>query len=252
MKVKKGEIQLLIAVIGILIAVATYFLVYTKYNEESDAIELQNTSLASKVATLQVLDERKADYISATEKMKNYITSFENRYPADILPEDSIMMINTLEGMTRTTVASIAFGESSEVVYAADHTQTADVTETDTASTDTTGDISAENVADTTVTSSPITTEAAAYADTHLYEVPLSISIECTYNDFKGLVRYIYNLQERKSIHGISIGYNAETGMLSGSMNLSSYYLQGSDKIYSEPNISGVGLGVDTIFGNME
>ena len=244
MKVKKSEIQLLIAVIGILIAVATYFLVYTKYNEKSDALESQNASLASQVATLQVLDERKADYIAATEKMRNYITAFENRYPADILPEDSIMMINTLEGMTRTTVASIAFGEGSEVAYAAAQT-------TDTAATDTTSADGSE-ASGTAAVSSPITTEATTYADTHMYEVPLSISIECTYNDFKGLIRYIYSLQERKSVHGISIGYNAETGMLSGSMNLSSYYLQGTDKIYTEPDISGVGLGVDTIFGNME
>ena len=84
MKVKKSEIQLLVAVIGILIAVCTYFLVYAKFNEKSDALESQNASLASQVATLQALDERKADYIAATDKMRNYITSFENLYPADI------------------------------------------------------------------------------------------------------------------------------------------------------------------------
>lgn len=33
MKVKKSEIQLLIAVIGVLIAVCTYFLVYSSFNE---------------------------------------------------------------------------------------------------------------------------------------------------------------------------------------------------------------------------
>ncbi len=243
MKVKKSEIQLLIAVIGILIAVCTYFLVYTKYNDLSDTLENQNMTLSSQVSTLETLDQHKEEYIAATDKMRNYITSFENRYPADILPEDSIMMIKTLEDATRTTVASIAFGTDSEVVYAAAQTANATATE-DTAAT--------EGTSDATQTSGPITTEAATYADTHMYEVPLSISIECTYNDFKGLVRYIYNLQERKSIHGVSIGYNAENGMLSGSMNLSSYYLQGTDKIYTQPNINGVGLGVDTIFGNMD
>ena len=243
MKVKKSEIQLLIAVIGILIAVCTYFLVYTKYNDLSDTLENQNTTLSSQVSTLETLDQHKEEYIAATDKMRNYITSFENCYPADILPEDSIMMIKTLEDATRTTVASISFGDDSEVVYAATQTANATATE-DTATT--------EETSDTAQTSGPIITEAAAYADTHMYEVPLSISIECTYNDFKGLVRYIYNLQERKSIHGVSIGYNEENGMLSGNMNLSSYYLQGTDKIYSQPNINGVGLGVDTIFGNMD
>ena len=93
MKVKKSEIQLLIAVIGVLIAVCTYFLVYSSFNEKSDALEAQNVTLSSQVATLEILDQRKADYIEATGKMQSYITNFENRFPADILPEDSIMII---------------------------------------------------------------------------------------------------------------------------------------------------------------
>ena len=101
MKVKKSEIQLLIAVIGVLIAVCTYFLVYSSFNEKSDALEAQNVTLSSQVATLEILDQRKADYIEATGKMQSYITNFENRFPADILPEDSIMMVKTLEDYTR-------------------------------------------------------------------------------------------------------------------------------------------------------
>mgnify|MGYP006950971550 CR=1 FL=1 len=131
MKVKKSEIQLLIAVIGVLIAVCTYFLVYSKFNEKSDALEAQNVTLSSQVATLEALDQRKADYIEATGKMQSYITNFENRFPADILPEDSIMMVKTLEDYTRTEVANIAFGSEAEVVYtpAADAaTTTADAT----------------------------------------------------------------------------------------------------------------------------
>ncbi len=115
MKVKKSEIQLLIAVIGVLIVVCTYFLVYSSFNEKSDALEAQNVTLSSQVATLEALDQRKADYIEATGKMQSYITNFENRFPADILPEDSIMMVKTLEDYTRTEVANIAFGSEAEV-----------------------------------------------------------------------------------------------------------------------------------------
>ena len=58
MKVKKSEIQLLIAVIGVLIAVCTYFLVYSKFNEKSDALEAQNVTLSSQVATLEAFARR--------------------------------------------------------------------------------------------------------------------------------------------------------------------------------------------------
>ena len=103
MKVKKSEIQLLIAVIGVLIAVCTYFLVYTKFNDLSEGLEAQNTTLASQVATLEILDQRKTDYLDATEKMQAYIIGFENRYPANILPEDSIMMVKNMEGRRSPT-----------------------------------------------------------------------------------------------------------------------------------------------------
>jgi len=243
MKVKKSEIQLLIAVIGVLIAVCTYFLVYSSFNEKSDALEAQNVTLSSQVATLEILDQRKADYIEATGKMQSYITNFENRFPADILPEDSIMMVKTLEDYTRTEVANIAFGSEAEVVYtpAADAaTTTADTTATDAAATT------------TTASTSPVSTDGTAYADTHMYEVPLSISISCTYDDFKGLVRYIYNQQERESIQGVSISYNETDGMLTGNMTMNTYYLLGTDKVYSSPYIPDMQMGVDTIFGNVE
>lgn len=249
MKVKKSEIQLLIAVIGVLIAVCTYFLVYSKFNEKSDALEAENATLSSQVATLEILDQRKADYIEATEKMQSYITNFENRFPADILPEDSIMMVKTLEDYTRTEVANIAFGSEAEVVYtpAADAaTTTADAT----AATDTTATDAAETT--TTASTSPVSTDGTAYADTHMYEVPLSISISCTYDDFKGLVRYIYNQQERESIQGVSISYNETDGMLTGNMTMNTYYLLGTDKVYSSPYIPDMQMGVDTIFGNVE
>lgn len=243
MKVKKSEIQLLIAVLGVLLAVVTYFLVYAKFNDMSETIETQNASLRSQVSTLEILEQRKADYLEATEKMQSYITGFENRFPADILPEDSIMMVKTLEDYTRTDVANIAFGTEAEVPYAA---------ETPAATDGTAAASDATATADTTVTDSPVTTEGTAYADTHMYEVPLSISIECTYDDFKGLVRYIYNLQERKSIQGVNISYNEAVGMLSGNMTLNTYYLLGTDKVYSEPDIPAMGMGVDTLFGNVE
>ena len=236
MKVKKSEIQLLIAVIGVLIAVCTYFLVYSSFNEKSDALEAQNVTLSSQVATLEILDQRKADYIEATGKMQSYITNFENRFPADILPEDSIMMVKTLEDYTRTEVANIAFGSEAEVVY----TPATDTTTTDAAATT------------TTASTSPVSTDGTAYADTHMYEVPLSISISCTYDDFKGLVRYIYNQQERESIQGVSISYNETDGMLTGNMTMNTYYLLGTDKVYSSPYIPDMQMGVDTIFGNVE
>ena len=50
----------------------------------------------------------------------------------------------------------------------------------------------------------------------------------------------------------MNISYNDADGMLSGNMNLNTYYLMGTDKTYSAPYIPGMPMGVETIFGNVE
>ena len=57
---------------------------------------------------------------------------------------------------------------------------------------------------------------------------------------------------QARSGEGVNISYNDADGMLSGNMNLNTYYLMGTDKTYSEPYIPGMPMGVETIFGNVE
>jgi hypothetical protein len=52
------------------------------------------------------------------------------------------------------------------------------------------------------------------------------------------------------SVDGVSISYNNQNGELTGSMSLSTYYLLGTDKLYSEPFIPNMKMGVETIFGD--
>jgi hypothetical protein len=52
------------------------------------------------------------------------------------------------------------------------------------------------------------------------------------------------------SVEGVSLGYDNSTGALSGSMSLNTYYLLGTDKLYSEPYIPNMRMGVETIFGD--
>lgn len=49
----------------------------------------------------------------------------------------------------------------------------------------------------------------------------------------------------------MNISYNGDDGKLSGNMNLNTYYLLGTDKVYGEPYIPDMSMGVQTIFGNV-
>lgn len=232
MKISKKDIQLLIALAGILIAAAAYFFVFTKFMDKAEVLEQENITLSSEVSRLEALDAKKDTYLAHTTEMKAYITEFENQFPADILPEDSIMTVKAMETATQTSVSSISFGTAAEVLY------------------DQNGQASADTTQTTEETSKVSTT--TVYADAHLYEVPLGISIQCGYEDFKSVIRYIYGQQNRMSVDGVNIGYDAATNQLTGNMTLNTYYLLGTDKVYTPTDLPSTRLGVDTVFGNID
>lgn len=249
----KQEIQLLIAFLGILLAVIVYYFVYSKYNEKSDALELSNNTLQTEVSRLLILNNKREDYISETSRMQSYIKEFESKFPSAILYEDSIMMVKNMEDSTRTSISTISFGAQTPVVYVAQNQDSASLSEL--ADPNTAELAAADAVANgtpaATANNSVISTEQTVYADTTLYEYPLGLTLECTYDDFKGLIRYIYAQQERMSVKAVNISYNSETGSLAGDMTLDTYFLIGTDKAYTEPKIPAMDMGVDTIFGNV-
>ena len=53
--------------------------------------------------------------------------------------------------------------------------------------------------------------------------------------------------------HGVLLLVLNHAGdMLTGNMTMNTYYLLGTDKVYSSPYIPDMQMGVDTIFGNVE
>jgi hypothetical protein len=244
------QIQILIGFIGILLVVVTYFFVYKKYNEKSASIESSNSALQAEVTRLQTLDSNRETYLSETDRMQSYIKDFESKFPAYTLPEDSIMLIKNMEDATNTEISTISFGGQTPV--------TVDVSESGDSSLSSLADPNTEEMAaadaaagGTGAVTTTSTVQPTQYSDTTLYENPLGITMACTYDDFKGLIRYIYAQQERMSVKGVNISYNRETGALSGDMTLDTYYLIGTEKTYTETKLPSISTGVDTIFGNI-
>jgi Tfp pilus assembly protein PilO len=232
-KANKNQVLVLIGLLGVAIAVLVFYFVYKPNIEKAETKEAENKVLAEEVARLETLYNQMPEYREETQKLQSENREFEGKFPADIRYEDSIMTVQTLEDSTRTQVDSIAFGGVVAVPYTASgseegSTEQASSTESNTESED---------------------SDVVIY-DTTMYQVPLNISINCTYDDFKGLITYIYSRTERMSVEGVSISYNHENGELSGSMSLNTYYLLGTDKLYSEPFIPNMSMGVETIFGD--
>ena len=230
MKTQKNKILFLIGFFGVFIAFITYMYVFIPYQDKADLIVMQNTQLQTEVTRLETIASNKAKYEQEIQTMRTKIEGFINLYPADILPEDSIMFVDGMEDVNGVSVSSVGFGGASEVVYPGQVTL-----------------LATETVANSDVEQP----KDVASMDLHMYKIPLSLNIATEYYDFKDLIDYVYEYEDRMNLSAISLSFDHNTGGLNGSITLDTYYLLGGNEAYEESFIPSMKLGVDTVFGNI-
>lgn len=237
MKAKKSEINILIMLIGILLAVLSYFVVYSKFTEKRDTLVAENAKLQSEVDALQQLADNKQFYIDETNRMDNEIQDILSGFPGEVRAEDHVMYTAGFEAMFPDTiwVKGLDIGDT-ELVHIATAEQAAPV-----------NDAVVEDTGDGTANDAVVA--SGGLKDTvFLYSSPFKMSYKITYRSFKDVVQLILQSDERMSIQKISLGYDGESGCLAGSLEATVYTVTGTDYIYKELDIPGVRTGVADIF----
>lgn len=245
MKLKKSDISLLIAAVGVIIAVATYFLVYTKCNEKTDQLNAANAQLQTEVDYLQDLADHKQQYIDDTAAMQADIDEIIAKFPASYKPEDEILYTKDLEENYDVTIANVSFGGYNPIEVAAVAAETVSV------------DAPAEGeAAPAEGEAAPVEGEAApaeaVAPQKTLYSSPVSVSIVTSYNSIKDIITKITTDQDRKSIESLSLAFDSESGDLTGAMQFTMYSMTGTDKQYTSPDVSGVNFGTGNIFNSAD
>ena len=237
MKLKKSDVNILLIVLGIGAALLTYFLVFTKLNDKTDTLKIQNASLQQEVDRLQDLANNKQKYLDDTATMQDEIENIKAQFAAAYQPEDEILYVDNLEKNFDTTANAINMPGTSpvEVVTTADTSaeQTADATEETAATTDNTA-------------------TAGTASEILLYQTPVTMDFIASYNAVKDIVKIMNEDQMRKSIDGLSLSFDAETGDLTGTLVFNMYSLTGTDATYTTPVVSNVVMGSSNIFNSAE
>ena len=248
MKLKKSDVNILLIVLGIGAALLAYFLVFTKLNDATDTLKAQNALLQQEVDRLQDLANNKQKYLDDTATMQDEIENIKAQFAAAYQPEDEILYVDNLEKNFDTTANAINMPGTSpvEVVTTADTsaTQTADAS----ATTDATDEVDGEEVAATTDN----TANTGATSDILLYQTPVTMDFIASYNAVKDIVKIMNEDQMRKSIDGLSLSFDAETGDLSGTLVFNMYSLTGTETTYETPTVSNVVMGSSNIFNSAE
>lgn len=257
MKLKKSDVNILLIVLGIGAALLTYFLVFTKLNDKTDTLKIQNASLQQEVDRLQDLANNKQKYLDDTATMQDEIENIKAQFAAAYQPEDEILYVDNLEKNFDTTANAINMPGTSpvEVVTTADTSaaQTADASATQTADASTETDATdAADATEETAATTDNTATAGTASEILLYQTPVTMDFIASYNAVKDIVKIMNEDQMRKSIDGLSLSFDAETGDLTGTLVFNMYSLTGTDATYTTPVVSNVVMGSSNIFNSAE
>lgn len=219
MKVGKKELYLLLALLGIGIAVLAWQFGFNKLNVKTEALRVETEALQSEITKYTAVKDNIALYTTGIENATNSIADVLHKFPVAILEEDMIMLGRQLEKkIDGTYVSNVTFGGASNIYVA---------------------------------TSRPVepTSVPLSYS---LYNNNINISYETSYKGFKEIMDYINENKDRMSVNNFSLSYDTETGLVAGTTSINMYSVTGTDKQYTQQNLSGVGLGTDNIFGTLD
>lgn len=85
-----------------------------------------------------------------------------------------------------------------------------------------------------------------------LINTSVSYDFETGYTDCKSVFAMILDYAEKRNVPSISLKYNDQTGLLDGNMNVSMFYVSGTDKLYMEPDAGVILHGKENLFGTVE
>ncbi len=219
MKVSKKELWLLLAILGIGIAVCAWQFGFKKINEKVDALRTETEALQKDIAQYTAVKDNIGVYQKGIEDANKKIADVLEVFPAAILAEDDIMLGREFEKNDKNVYVSSVSIEDSATVF--------------------------------TAASQPVepTTAPVAYV---LNKQKNSYTFTVDYDGFKDMVDYTFNHKNRMSIDEFALSYDGDTGLLAGTMNVNMYYVTGADKQYTPQNLSSVLVGSDNIFGTVD
>lgn len=254
MKVSKKDIVLLIALVGILAAVCSYFFIYKPYVEKTNVLGAENQQLQARVTELQNLKDNEALYIEETEKMQAAMEDIYNIFPADVRTEDAIMLAVDLANSAPMDVKSLSIGEPTEVYHVGAAVAEAEAAAAAAAAA---AAPAPEGTDETATEPAPVAEATQPAAETPaepekiLYSKETVLSYEATYDAFKSALNQIVTDTDRKLIGPVTASYNQETGMLTASTSVVMLYMTGTNREYVAPVIPFIPQGIENIFGTV-
>ena len=218
MQLQKKDIKLIIVLVGVLILVVAYFVVYRKYDQQTQDLQSQIDSLQPELQQLREYDEHKQEYLDGTEAYKENMKSIMSSLPTSVWTEDQIMLARRMEEDLDITDTSESFADPI-VVTQFKGTPLDDI----------------DNYSD--------------QVDMTSNKYQMTLAADMDYSQMKDFLDYVYDEDYMTGLDSITMNYDAEKADLSVSAVINQYTLSYQDAPEEDHKVPEVSKGVKDPFG---
>lgn len=264
MNLSMRDKKLLLMFIGILVFFLGWFFGYRPQMEAAAQIEEANAPLEQRLQELLDLAADRDFYVSETASIQEKISDYTAKFPADIRPEDGIVLARNMENDLGFQITNVGLGEK-EFIASVDGSTEEELSQTDDQTlseqaneqtqqqiddiegTDSKAEEELQDVSDAAVAD-----QSSASATPVLYRTRVTLQFSGTYAGLKEAVTYIAEQTGRMTLDDVSASYDTSTGNLTGTIIVNMFSMSGTDNTYSEPDAGETTYGTDNIFGTIE
>lgn len=255
-KMSMRDKRILLMLLGIVVFVLGYFLVFQPQMAKAEEIEAQNVPLREKLNQLVEIEENQDYYISETNKYNQHVTDYTNMFPSDVKEEDAVLLGKGMEDKLGMWIFKMDFADQ-EFVASLDTSglnngsEGDDSTLSEQANQPTKDQINEIEGADGTEADTSAAPDSLDLNSVALYRVKNTMEFNGTYQELKDLVDYLAADASRLTIDSVDIDFSASTGDLGGTVVVNMYSMTGTGRTYTTPDISSVVLGNHNLFGTL-
>lgn len=247
--------RILLMLLGIVVFVLGYFLVFQPQMAKAEEIEAQNAPLREKLNQLREIEENQDYYISETNKYNQRVTDYTNMFPADVKEEDAVLLGKGMEDKLGMWIYKMDFAEQEFVSSLDTSAINGGLTADDSTLTEQANQPTQDQINEIEGTSDDTDTttvpDGIDYDSVALYRVRNTMEFDGTYQELKDLVDYLAADDSRLTLDSVDITFSASTGDLGGTVVVNMYSMTGTGRTYTTPDISSVVLGNHNLFGTL-
>ncbi|MGN0342127.1 MAG: hypothetical protein ACI4DO_04965 [Roseburia sp.] len=205
--------KLLLVVGGLLLVFLSYQFGFRTFQSKTADVSAQMVPLAEEVSSLLVIQQDVDNYTLRTSTMKKEIDNMLQEIEVQVPPQDRVMFAVMLESDDKVEVKRVEAGDD-VLVYSMN---------------------AAGNNPDD--------------AGKALYCATTTLETHTTYVGLKEALQKLLDNNDKVSIAEADFSTDEQYGGIVGNVNISMFYLVGSDRAYTPYDIKGVPLGTEKVFG---